>query len=210
MNGWLMLMACGGAPAVVGAGEQAPLPDGRSAAPAELGSAESPGAIGPGPVATPALEPRVVTWTGTLVRSAGLWELVPCTRMPRELRGDLSEPLRGLGGGPWQVMLSATEQDGALFLVDVGYASPVGDVCQMRTPFARGTEPGWSASWSGSGGTFQSAGTDAVSAVSPTVTSGPCHDGSVGAYFHRSATIDVGGVHYVGCAVVLSPAQARE
>ncbi len=181
------------------------------AAPVVAPAASPPAEVTAAPAPPPALPPAPPTSGPTTLRgslaheASGAWTLTPCSGVATAVSGDPTSALQGLGAGPWQVVIDALPGS-PVALVEVAYASPVGDICRTPLPSARGTEPGWALRWTGSKGTFETGAQPPQTVDTWTLGPGPCHDGAAGAYYHRSASVTVRGITYRGCAIVAFPA----
>lgn len=153
------------------------------------------------PPAQPPANLVSTTLRGALTHDpGGAWTLTPCSGAPTPLSGDPSPAVSTLGAGPWQVVI-AVLPGAPPTLLEVDYASPVGDVCKTPLPIARGTEPGWALRWTGAAGTFETGAQTPEPVDTWTLGQGPCHDGAAGAYYHRTASVTVRGITYRGCAI---------
>lgn len=177
-------------------------------APVDVPSPPVAPAVAPSPAPAPPPAPTdlvATTLRGALSRGpGGAWTLTPCSGSPTPVSGDPSPALATLGAGPWQVVIAALP-GAPPTLLEVDYASPVGDICKTPLPIARGTEPGWALRWSGASGTFETGAQPPATVTSWTLGPGPCHDGAAGAYYHRTASVTVRGITYKGCAIEASP-----
>jgi len=199
----LLGLACAaGLPPVAG---DPPAPETSAAAPTPVLAPPS----APAPTAPPGADLVSTTVRGALSReSSGAWTFTPCSGAATLLGGDPAPALTSLGAGPWQVVLAVLPGTSPT-LVEVDYASPVGDVCNTALPLARGTEPGWALHWTGAVGTFETGAQPPEKVTSWTLGPGPCHDGAAGAYYHRTASVTVRRITYQVCAIEAFPSEGR-